>query len=80
VRLIITQENQVVAIIEDWQGPVPQKGDYIHHPRGDEPVPGMFPDGTMIVKTHPAWGIIARPRNGEGYFTGAAEPFVEVTV
>jgi hypothetical protein len=79
VRLIITQDNQAIALVEDYEGPVPRVGDSVHHPRGTEPVPGLFSDGTMIVK-HVGWGIIARPRNGEGHFVGGAEPFVEVIV
>lgn len=79
MRLFITQENQLVADVPDYEGPVPRAGEYIHHPRATEPAPGMYSDGTMSVKSV-AYGIIARPQNGEGYFVGAAEPFVEVTV
>jgi hypothetical protein len=78
MRLIISQDNQVVAVIEGYEGPVPRAGEFIHRPAGREPVPGLS-DGFMSVKVV-QYGIIARPRNGENYFTGAAEPFAEVIV
>lgn len=85
IRLIITQGNEVVADIPEWDGPVPREGDYIHHPAGTEPVPGLS-DGFMLVKSDPIWGIMARPGlplAGEeevSHFVGAAEPFVEISV
>jgi hypothetical protein len=80
MRLIITQDNQLVADVPDYEGPVPRPGDYIHHPTETEPAPGLYPDGTMIVK-QVGWGIIARPgRKSVKHFVGAAEPFVEVIV
>jgi hypothetical protein len=78
MRLIITQGNELIAEVPDYEGPVPRAGEYIHHPRNDEPEPGML-DGIMSVKAV-GYGIIARPQNGEDHFTGAAEPFVEVIV
>jgi hypothetical protein len=79
MRLIITQENQVVADIPDYQGPVPRVGEFIHHPCHAQPGPGYL-DGVMSVWAV-SYGIIARPEDGEtGHFVGAAEPFVEVIV
>jgi hypothetical protein len=79
VRLIITQENEVVADVPDYQGPVPRAGEFIHHPRHVQPGPGYL-DGVMSVKVV-SYGIIARPEDGETrHFVGAAEPFVEVIV
>lgn len=78
MRLIIIQENQLVADVRDYEGPVPRPGDYIHHPRGTEPVPGLHTDGVMQVKLV-SWGIIGRGA-GLPHFTGAAEPFAEVIV
>jgi hypothetical protein len=79
MRLIITQENQVVADIPDYQGTVPRVGEHVHRPRGPQPVPGLL-DGFMSVKSV-VWGIIARPDDDETkHFVGAAEPFVEVIV
>lgn len=78
MRLIITEGSQVVADVRDYEGPVPRPGDYIHHPRGTEPVPGLHEDGFMQVK-QVDWGIVGR-QEGAGYFVGAAEPFVEVFV
>jgi hypothetical protein len=78
MRLIITQDDQLVADVLDYDGPVPRPGDYIHHPRGTEPVPGLHADGFMQVK-RVDWGIIGRGA-GLPHFTGAAQPFVEVIV
>jgi hypothetical protein len=80
MRLIITEDNQLVADVRDYDGPVPRPGDYIHHPRSTEPVPGLHDDGFMQVK-RVDWGIIARPgQKSVKHFVGAAEPFVEVIV
>jgi hypothetical protein len=79
VRLIITQDNEVVADVPDYQGPVPRVGEYIHHPRQVQPGPGYL-DNVVSVKVV-SYGIIARPEDGETrHFVGAAEPFVEVIV
>ena len=79
MRLIITQGNEIVAVVDDYQGTVPRAGEYIHHPRGTQPEPGLL-DGFMSVKSV-QWGIIARPEDGETrHFIGAAEPFAEVSV
>lgn len=78
MRLIITQGNDLIADVPGYQGPVPARGEYIHHPRGEEPQPGLL-DGFMSVQSV-QYGIIARPQNGEGHFVGAAEPFVQVIV
>jgi hypothetical protein len=79
VRLVITQDNEVIAEVADYTGPVPRAGEYVHHPRGRQPQTGLL-DHFMTVKLV-AWGIIARPDDeSAGHFTGAAEPFVEVVV
>jgi hypothetical protein len=80
VRLIITESDQIVADIPDYQGPVPRAGEYIHHPREEQPEPGLSPDHVMSVKLV-SYGIIARPADEDvKHFVGAAEPFVEVVV
>lgn len=79
MKLIIIEGNDLVAQVDDYSGPVPRAGEYIHHPRGEQPAPGLYPDAVMSVKSV-AYGIIARPQNGEGHFVGAAEPFAEITV
>lgn len=80
MRLIIIEgHDELVAQVDDYSGPVPRVGEYIHHPRAQQPAPGIYPDGVMSVKVV-SYGIIARPQDGEGHFIGAAEPFVEITV
>lgn len=78
IRLVITQDNKLVADVRNYEGPVPRVGDSVHDPHGTEPVPGMFSDGTMIVR-HVGWGIVGHGA-GLPHLTGAAEPFVEVVV
>lgn len=78
MRLIITQGNDLIADIPDYQGPVPPRGEYIIWPVGRQPRPGLA-DNFMSVQSVQD-GIIARPQNGEGHFVGAAEPFVQVIV
>lgn len=78
MRLVITQDNEVIAEVADYAGPVPRVGEYVHHPRGRQPQVGLL-DHFMRVKSV-AWGIIARPDGEGGHFVGAAEPFVEVVV
>lgn len=79
MKLIITQDNELVAVVEDYEGPVPRAGEYIHRPRGGSPVPGLI-DGFCLVKSV-GYGIIARPAASRvKHFVGADEPFVEVIV
>lgn len=79
MRLIITQDNQVVAEVPDYQGTVPRVGEFIHHPRQVQPGPGYL-DNVMSVKVV-SWGIIARPEDDDvKHLVGAVEPFVEIIV
>lgn len=82
MRVIIKQDNELVADIPDYQCEVPRKGDYIFHPplgdQGDTD-PHDFSGIAGCVKAV-TWGILARPQNGEGHFTGRHQPFVELTI
>jgi hypothetical protein len=80
IRLIVMQGNQLVADVPGYDGPVPSEGQYIYHPDLRGPgQPGLGGGIAGCVK-QVIWGIYARPRNGEEYFTAAAEPFVEVVI
>lgn len=75
MKLIIkSAEGHLIASIDDFQGTIPQKGEYIYHP----PLHGGPPVNVMSVKsvTH---GILAR-EGDLNHFVGSAEPFVEVHV
>lgn len=85
VRLIVRQENQTVAVVENYDGPVPRKGDYIFHPARDDDGTGDMSTGNGgiagCVKLV-TFGIYARPKNGEPHFV-ARRPdarVVEVTI
>lgn len=82
MRLIISTGNgeHPVAVVDDYQGPVPRAGDSIHYPQDGEPSPGVCLDGFMTVRAV-MWGIVARdPCRVRGWMVGAEEPFVEVIV
>ena len=32
MRLVIEQDNETIAVLDNWDGPVPREGDYIFHP------------------------------------------------
>lgn len=77
MRLIISQGSDVVALVEDYDGPVPRAGEYVIRPKGDHPTPGLA-DEFMLVKAV-SYGIIGREHLAP-HFVGAAQPFVEVIV
>jgi hypothetical protein len=83
VRLIIMQQGETVARIEDYDGPIPRVGEYFFHPPLDD-------DGTSDLTLHGTgiagsaktvtYGIYTRPRNGEAYFTGRPVQVVEIQI
>lgn len=81
--LVIMQEGDVVARIEDYTGPVPRQGDALFLPPLDDKggtAELTFPGCNVMTVKSVAWGIIARPRNGEKHFVGRPEPMAEVWV
>lgn len=88
IKMIITRaydgHQAVVGTIEDWEGPVPQKGDVILYPSRSHGTEELFPsaDVTGAVKAV-YWGILEQPGAalaGESQqgFAGRAEPYVQV--
>lgn len=77
MRVIITESpgSAVVGVVDDWTGPVPQKGDYIEHPPFS---PGGMPN-VMSVKCV-VYRMLTRPTGGEEHFTAHPEPQVEISV
>ena len=84
VRLVIMQQGDLIARIEDYDGPIPRVGEYLFHPDLDD-------DGTRDMSLHNPtniagsvksviYGIYTRPRNGEDYFTGRPVRIVEVQI
>ncbi len=81
--LIVTQEHQVVARVENYDGPVPRRGDYIYHPEQDDygtsEAYGLAAGVAGCVK-QVLFSIYSRPRSGEDHFTGRAVNTVEVVI
>ena len=83
VRLIIIQEREVVARLEDYDGPIPRVGEYLFHPDlDDDGARDMSLHGTGIAGCVRAvtYGLYTRPRNGEPYFVKRPVPVVEVEI
>ena len=80
IRMIITQPsdgNALIAVIEDYEGPVPCEGQYLFHPgRTDADYNGGIA-GTVKTVTY---ALYKRPQNGEPHFVGRITPVVEVTI
>lgn len=80
MKLIIVQEGQLVAVVSDWDGPVPRTGDYLYHPEpGDYGQPRVNGDIAGCVK-QVVWGIHGRNKAEKRFFVGALEPFAEVVI
>jgi hypothetical protein len=79
MKIVIVESpgNAVVGVIDNWELPVPGKGDYIFHP----PFNGGAETNVMSVKTV-TWRMLTRPERGSGagHFTGHPEPYVEIHV
>lgn len=83
VLLRIMQHGELVARIEDYDGPIPQQGDYLFNPDLDD-------NGTSDLTLHGAgiagsvrcvtYGIYTRPQNGEPYFVGRPVKVVEIQI
>lgn len=78
ITLIITQGRDTVAVIDEWDGPVPEVGHYMYHPDRPEPKIGGAIAGCVAQVV---WGIFSRPReNRPAYFVKSGAPFVEVVL
>ena len=75
MKLIIKQGRDLIAVIEDYTGPIPRVGEYIFHPPLDDDGYGTGINGTVATVTY---GILARPTSGHGHFVGRSEQVVEV--
>jgi hypothetical protein len=85
VRLVIkTLDNgaHLVAQVDDYDGPIPRVGESIFHPPyDDDGQSNLSLHGTNVMTVHTViYGIITRPKNGEGYFTKRPVQVVEVWV
>jgi hypothetical protein len=77
MKVIITEGpgNQLIGVIDEWAGPVPQRGEYIEHPPF---TPGSMPN-VMSVKCV-TYRMITRPAGIEGVFIAHPEPCIEISV
>ena len=74
MKLVINSSEGIVGIIQDYDGPVPRRGDYIGHPTLD----GRHSTNVMSVKTVTHYILTRTP--GAGHFTGHSSPEIEVWV
>jgi len=69
--------NALIAVIKDYEGPVPRVGEYLFHPgQTDADYDGGIAGEVKSV----TWALYKRPQNGEPYFVGRLTPVVEVTI
>lgn len=80
--IVASSGHQLVAEVDDYTGPIPREGEHIFHPplAPAENTPENAPLMSFTQVKWVAYGIIARPGNGERHFTGLDEPFVVVHV
>lgn len=90
VYVKITQDRELIAILEDYDGPIPRVGEYIFHPALDDDKFDQFlsiidHNGGIAgcVKTV-TWGLYQRPRKiGVKHFIkrrGLNRTEVEITI
>jgi hypothetical protein len=82
IHMTIVQEGKVVADMPEWDGPVPQRGDYIFHPpfEGNGPMPvgqGPLQNNTAGCVKTVQWRTHDRRPAG---FVQTAHPYVEITI
>lgn len=83
VLLRIMQQGEIVARVEDYDGPVPRVGEYFFHPDlDDDGTSDMTLHGTGVAGSVKSvtYGIYTRPQNGEDYFVKRPVPVVEVQI
>lgn len=89
MRLIVRESmygegDELVAIVEDYQGQLPRVGEYLI-------LPPMTDDGTQDFAMNSwqanckavkriSWSILGRPQHGEDHFTGRQNQSVEIFI
>ncbi len=80
IHLRIVQENQLIADLPKWPGPIPRKGDYLFHPpvsAEDEP---FTTAGHVKTVT---WRLYDRPPAGtrpSSFMIPSPHPYVEICI
>jgi hypothetical protein len=80
ITLIVTQARQAVAVVEEWEGPVPRVGDYMYHPESGEGAGGKLNGAIAGCVLQVIWGIYARPPKDLRHFVKSGAPFAEVVL
>lgn len=83
IHMTIVSCGRLVADLPKWDGPVPQKGDFIFQP----PYESSGPDavGSEPLQNNTAGQVRTvqwrtHDRTPEGNFTQTAHPYVEITI
>lgn len=71
---MIQPGNETLAVIENWEGPIPQKGDYIFYPYADTNEAGSVISVKCVI-----YHMMDRP-NAADTFVKAADPWIEIDV
>ena len=74
IHLMIMQDRQTIADLPEWDGPIPNVGDYIFHPPTDN---GDLPyaiSGCVKLRTFHLY------ERGPGKFVPIARPYVEIDI
>ena len=81
IHMRVVHENQTVADIPKWDGPVPQRGDYLFHPgpKGTHP---QDTGGSSLANIAGCvqlvtWHLYERR---DGQFVKTTAPYVEITI
>ena len=85
MKIVIVENpaETIVAVVDDWQGPIPRVGEYIYHPPFDN---DETPSNVMSVKvvTHHMLARVPADVVRVKHFVGrpqlALEPYIQIHV
>jgi hypothetical protein len=85
MRLVIMQDNALLARIDNYEGPVPRAGEYVYVPgTGDYGHNDKVPPANVLQVKTVAWHLMARPgqTSGRDHYVGRSvgEEVVELVV
>jgi hypothetical protein len=81
IHMRVVQDNETVADLPKWDGPVPRRGDYLFHPGPEGTHPQDGGASTMnAIAGHVkmvTWHLYERR---DGKFVKSSAPYVEITI
>jgi hypothetical protein len=70
--------NALIAVIEDYEGPVPRVGEYLFHPPLHDAAD--YNGGIAGQVKTVTWALHGRPQSSEPHFVARPHPVVEVAI